>query len=56
MLIVQMVGYVNERTGSSWFPILMASLAYMAALAVIQWLMPRLEPIQQGEGMPAIRR
>ncbi len=45
MLIAKTVGYVLERTGSYWIPFLIAGLAYLAALAVIQWLSPRLEPI-----------
>jgi len=46
MLIAKTVGYVLEKTGSYWIPFLIAGLAYLVALAVIQWLMPRLEPIR----------
>ena len=46
MLIAKTVGYVLQHTGSYWIPFLIAGSAYLVALAVIQWLVPRLEPIQ----------
>jgi ACS family hexuronate transporter-like MFS transporter len=46
MCIAKTVGYVLDRTGSYWVPFLIAGSAYLVALAVIHWLMPRLDPIQ----------
>ena len=48
MLIAKTVGYVLDRTGSYWIPFLRAGLAYLTALAVIQLLVPRLQPIEAG--------
>jgi ACS family hexuronate transporter-like MFS transporter len=46
MLIAKIVGYVLQRTGSYWIPFLIAGSAYLVALAVIQLLVPRLQPIE----------
>jgi ACS family hexuronate transporter-like MFS transporter len=44
MLIAKIVGYALQWTGSYRIPFLMAGTAYLAALAAIQILAPRLEP------------
>jgi ACS family hexuronate transporter-like MFS transporter len=44
MLIAEIVGYTLQWTGSYIVPFLMASLAYLLALAALQLLAPRLEP------------
>jgi ACS family hexuronate transporter-like MFS transporter len=43
MLIAKTVGHVLQRTGSYQIPLIIAGLAYLVALAVIQILVPRLE-------------
>src|SRR5467141_1382027 len=44
MLIAKIVGYVLQWTGSYMIPFFIAGSAYLAALAMIQILTPRLEP------------
>lgn len=44
MLIAKIIGYVLQSTGSYLVPFLMASSAYLVALASIQLLSPKLEP------------
>jgi MFS transporter, ACS family, aldohexuronate transporter len=44
MLIAKVTGYVLEWTGSYTFVLMLAGVAYLAALAVVQFLTPRLEP------------
>lgn len=45
MLIAKAVGYILQWTNNSYFiPFLIASVAYICALAVIHLLVPRLEP------------
>lgn len=44
MLIAKVVGYILQSTGSYVIPFLMAGSAYLLAVAVIQLLVPRLEP------------
>lgn len=44
MLMAKVVGYVLQWTGSYKIPFLIAGLAYLVALALIQILSPRLEP------------
>jgi ACS family hexuronate transporter-like MFS transporter len=44
MLIAKIVGYVLQSTSSYLVPFLMASSAYLVALASIQLLSPKLEP------------
>ena len=44
MLIAEVVGYLLQWTGSYRIPFLIAGTSYLAALAVIQVLSPRLEP------------
>jgi MFS transporter, ACS family, hexuronate transporter len=46
MLIAQVVGHVLQWTGSYAIPFLLAGSAYLIALAVIQILAPRLEPVR----------
>jgi ACS family hexuronate transporter-like MFS transporter len=44
MLIAKVTGYVLQMTGSYTTVLLIAGVAYLAALAVVQILTPRLEP------------
>lgn len=46
MLIAQVVGHILQWTGSYAIPFLLAGSAYLIALAVIQILAPRLEPVR----------
>ncbi len=45
MLIAKLVGYVLQWTGSYKIPFLLAGLAYLVALGVIQLITPRLAPV-----------
>jgi ACS family hexuronate transporter-like MFS transporter len=45
MLIAKIVGYVLQWTGSYMVPFFIAGTAYLVALAMIQILSPRLEPV-----------
>ncbi len=45
MLIAKIVGYVLQWTGSYRIPFLIAGLAYLIALSVIQLLIPVLKPV-----------
>jgi ACS family hexuronate transporter-like MFS transporter len=45
MLIAKVVGYALQWTGSYMVPFLMAGVAYLLGLAVMQLLAPRLEPV-----------
>ena len=45
MLIAKIVGYILQLTGSYRIPFLLAGAAYLLALALIQILAPRLEPV-----------
>ncbi|HEX4379093.1 MAG TPA: MFS transporter [Candidatus Acidoferrum sp.] len=45
MLIAKVVGYALQWTGSYMVPFLMAGVAYLLGLAVMQVLAPRLEPV-----------
>jgi ACS family hexuronate transporter-like MFS transporter len=49
MLIAQIVGYTLQWTGSYMVPFFIAGSAYLVALACIQLLSPRLEPVQLRE-------
>ena len=44
MLIAKLTGYILEATGSYVVVFLIAASAYLAALAVIHLLLPKLEP------------
>jgi MFS transporter, ACS family, hexuronate transporter len=46
MLIAKIVGYVLQWTGSYMIPFFMAGFAYLIALAAIQLLAPRLDPVK----------
>ena len=46
ILIAKIVGYTLQWTGSYMVPFLIAGFTYLLALAVIQLLMPDLEPAQ----------
>jgi MFS transporter, ACS family, hexuronate transporter len=46
MLMAKIVGYVLQWTGSYKIPFLIAGSAYLLALAIIQVLAPRLEPVK----------
>jgi ACS family hexuronate transporter-like MFS transporter len=50
MLIAKVVGYVLQSTGSYMIPFLIAGSAYLVALASIQILTPRIEPVKIGNG------
>lgn len=45
MLIAKVVGYVLQSTGSYMVPFLIAGVAYLLAVAGIQILTPRIEPV-----------
>ncbi len=45
MLIAKIVGYVLQWTGSYKIPFLLAGLAYLVALGLIQLITPRLTPV-----------
>jgi MFS transporter, ACS family, hexuronate transporter len=49
MLIAKIVGYTLQWTGSYMVPFFIAGSAYMVALACIQLLSPRLEPVELRE-------
>jgi ACS family hexuronate transporter-like MFS transporter len=46
MLIAKIVGYTLQWTGSYMVPFLIAGSAYMVALACIQLLSSKLEPVE----------
>jgi MFS transporter, ACS family, aldohexuronate transporter len=46
MLMAKIVGYVLQWTGSYMIPFFIAGSAYLLALAIIQILLPRLEPVR----------
>ncbi|MGA2100945.1 MAG: MFS transporter [Candidatus Sulfotelmatobacter sp.] len=46
MLMAKIVGYVLQWTGSYMVPFVIAGSAYIVALALIQVLTPRLEPVE----------
>jgi MFS transporter, ACS family, hexuronate transporter len=46
MLIAKLVGYVLQMTGSYTTVLMIAGAAYLTALAVVQILTPRLEPVR----------
>jgi MFS transporter, ACS family, hexuronate transporter len=46
MLIAKIVGYALQWTGSYMVPFLIAGCAYLLALAAIQILTPKLEPVR----------
>jgi ACS family hexuronate transporter-like MFS transporter len=48
MLVAQAVGLALTFTGSYALPFAWAGAAYLLALAVIQLLLPRLEPMRLG--------
>ena len=50
MLIAKIVGYTLQWTGSYMIPFFIAGSAYFVALACIQILSPRLEPVQLRQG------
>jgi ACS family hexuronate transporter-like MFS transporter len=50
MLIAEIVGYALQWTGSYMIPFLIAGSAYLVALACVQVLSPRLEPVQIRQG------
>jgi ACS family hexuronate transporter-like MFS transporter len=52
MLITKLTGYILQWTGS-YFPVfLIAGFAYLTALAIVQILVPRLEPARLGISEP----
>jgi ACS family hexuronate transporter-like MFS transporter len=47
MFIAKIVGWVLDATGKNYLiPFLMAGFAYLIALAVIHWLLPRLQQME----------
>jgi ACS family hexuronate transporter-like MFS transporter len=46
MLIAKVVGYVLQATGSYFVPFVIAGAAYLLALALMQAIVPRLEPVR----------
>ncbi len=46
LFFAQLIGYVKQTTGSYAVPFALVPLAYFAALAAIQLLMPRIEPVR----------
>ena len=46
MMIAKVTGYVLQRTGSYTTVLMIAGAAYLTALAVVQILTPRLEPVR----------
>jgi MFS transporter, ACS family, hexuronate transporter len=46
MMIAKLVGYVLQMTGSYTTVLMIAGAAYLTALAVVQILTPRLEPVR----------
>jgi ACS family hexuronate transporter-like MFS transporter len=46
MLMAKIVGYVLQWTGSYMVPFVIAGSAYIVALALVQVLTPRLEPVE----------
>lgn len=46
MLIAKVVGYILQSTGSYVLPFVIAGSAYLVAVAVIQLVAPRLEPVK----------
>jgi MFS transporter, ACS family, hexuronate transporter len=52
MVIAKVVGWVLDATGKNYrIPFLLAGFAYLAALAVIHQLLPRLQPMKIEERM-----
>jgi ACS family hexuronate transporter-like MFS transporter len=46
MAFSESTGFILEKTGSYWSLFLMASSAYLVALAIIHWLSPKLQPVE----------
>jgi MFS transporter, ACS family, hexuronate transporter len=46
MLISTFIGFLLQTTGSYFSVFIMAGSAYLLALAAVQWIAPRLEPVQ----------
>jgi ACS family hexuronate transporter-like MFS transporter len=46
MAFSESTGFILEKTGSYWSLFAIASSAYLAALALIHWLTPHLQPVQ----------
>jgi ACS family hexuronate transporter-like MFS transporter len=47
MAFSESTGYILESTGSYWTLFAIAPMAYLAALALIHWLTPRLQPVER---------
>ncbi len=54
MFVAELAGYILDRTGDYRVLFGLASGAYLVALAIIQVLVPRLEPVRVGEEMREI--
>lgn len=46
MAFAESTGFILQATGSYWTLFAIASAAYLAALAIIHWLSPQLEPVK----------
>jgi len=53
MLIAKLTGFILEKTGSYLPVFLIAGFAYLAALAIVQVLSPKLEPVKLSAQPPA---
>jgi ACS family hexuronate transporter-like MFS transporter len=53
MLIAKLTGFILERTGSYLPVFIIAGFAYLAALAIVQVLSPKLEPVKLSAQPPA---
>jgi ACS family hexuronate transporter-like MFS transporter len=47
MAFSESTGYILQSTGSYWTLFAIAPMAYLAALALIHWLTPRLQPVER---------
>ena len=46
MVFSESTGFILEKTGSYWTLFALASSAYLAALALIHWLSPQMQPVK----------
>lgn len=51
MIFSESTGFILEATGSYWSLFALASTAYLAALAVMHWLSPQLNPVGRLNGL-----
>jgi ACS family hexuronate transporter-like MFS transporter len=53
MFNAKLIGYVLDQTHSYAIPFAIASCSYLAALAILQLILPRLQPMQLEQATPA---